>query len=231
MQRLYIPSALIRPIRVIRVPSSSKLNCMQIKICGMKDPQNIKDLVKLPIDLIGLIFYEKSPRYVGDLDAKIMEIVPPSIQKTGVFVNASIKTILDRVQQYGLQVVQLHGDESPAFCRELKRHGIRVIKAFSIEEADDLARCVFYENVCDYFLFDTKTPQYGGSGKKFDWRILAFYQGETPFFLSGGIGVEEAEAIHQLDFPQLYAVDLNSKFEILPGLKDIGKIQQFVSQI
>jgi phosphoribosylanthranilate isomerase len=202
---------------------------MQIKVCGMKDAQNIKDLVQLPIDWMGLIFYEKSPRYAGDLDANVLDIVPPSIQKVGVFVNASIENILDRIRQYDLQAVQLHGDESPAFCRELKKHNIQVIKTFSIEEADDLAQCIFYENTCDYFLFDTKTPQYGGSGKKFDWQFLFFHKGEIPFFLSGGIGLEDAKTIQQLNFPQLHAVDLNSRFEIMPGLKDIDKIKKFLS--
>jgi indole-3-glycerol phosphate synthase len=201
---------------------------LKIKVCGMKHPHNIKDLSTLPIDMIGLIFYEKSPRYAGDLDAKALGTLPDSIRKAGVFVNASKAYILSRIEQYGLQLVQLHGNESPAFCRELKSCGVKVIKAFPIREAGDLAASIPYENACDYFLFDTKTPQFGGSGKKFDWEILASYTGKTPFFLSGGIGAEDADAIQQIKHPWLYAIDLNSKFETAPGVKDINKLREFL---
>jgi phosphoribosylanthranilate isomerase len=202
---------------------------MQIKVCGMKDPGNIRELIQLPINWLGLIFYEQSPRYAGELNVDELKIVPSSIQKTGVFVNASAKNISEHVRRFDLQAVQLHGEESPALCRELKSQGVQVIKTFSIENPEDLKSCVFYEDACDYYLFDTKTLQYGGSGKKFDWQTLSFYQGKTPFFLSGGIDLEDAETIQQLDFPQFYAVDLNSRFEILPGIKNIGKIQQFIN--
>jgi phosphoribosylanthranilate isomerase len=204
---------------------------MQIKVCGMKDALNIKDLVQFPINWMGLIFYEKSPRYAGDLEASALEIVPPSIQKTGVFVNASAENILERVRQYDLQAVQLHGEESPAFCRELQSQGVQVIKTFSIEKSEDLKSCIFYEDACDYYLFDTKTSKYGGSGKKFDWQALSFYEGKTPFFLSGGIDLEDAATIHQFNHPGLFAVDLNSRFEILPGIKDTKKIKKFINAL
>ena len=193
----------------------------------MKYPDNIKELVCLPIDMMGLIFYEKSARYAGYLPADELRIVPPDIQKVGVFVNASEEDIFAKIREYDLQIVQLHGDESPDFCWEIKKSGIKVIKAFRIETAGDLERCGLYENACDYFLFDTKTPQYGGSGKKFDWGILSSYKGETPFILSGGIGAEDAESIGEIQNPKLFGVDLNSRFETGAGKKDMEKLRTF----
>jgi indole-3-glycerol phosphate synthase len=203
----------------------------KIKVCGMKYPENIRALAALPIDMIGLIFYEESPRYIGDLDRKELESIPPSIQKTGVFVNESKEYILSKMKEYDLQMIQLHGDESPAFCQELKSGAIKIIKAFPINKAEDLRASFFYENTCDYFLFDTKTSQFGGSGKKFDWEILSSYRGKTPFFLSGGIDAEDVEAIRQLHHPLLYAIDLNSKFETEPGRKDIDKLREFTLRV
>lgn len=194
----------------------------------MKYPGNIKELVRLPIDMMGLIFYEKSARYAGDLPASELQIVPLNIQKVGVFVNASEEVVFDKIRKYDLQAVQLHGDESPDFCRTIKNSGIKVIKAFPIEEMNDFEKCNLYENACDYFLFDTKTPSYGGSGKKFDWEMLSRYLGETPFILSGGIGHEDAESIRKIRNPQLYGIDLNSRFEVRPGEKDIEKLKDFL---
>lgn len=194
----------------------------------MKYPENIKKLIHLPVDMMGLIFYEKSARYAGHLPANELRIVPPNIQKTGVFVNASEEDIFAKIREYGLQAVQLHGNESPDFCREIKKSGIKTVKAFRIETSDDFIECGSYENACDYFLFDTKTPQYGGSGKKFDWQILSSYNGDTPFILSGGIGAEDAEPIRKIiQNPKLFGVDLNSRFETSPGEKDMGKLKVF----
>lgn len=197
----------------------------------MKYPENIIELCELPIHIMGLIFYEKSPRYAGELAIEQLCKIHQAIQLVGVFVNEKLETILKTIQKYNLQMVQLHGMESPVLCKELKSKGIEVIKAFQIEDAGDLKKCIFYGNVCDYFLFDTKTPQYGGSGKKFDWQILSSYKGSTPFFLSGGIGPDDVEAINRLDIPQLYAIDVNSKFEIAPGLKDTSKLRRFISNL
>jgi len=193
----------------------------------MKYPENIKELVSLPIDMMGLIFYEKTKRYAGNLPASELRIVPSHIQKVGVFVNASKEDIFEKIKEYDLQIVQLHGEESPEFCIEIKKTGVKVIKSFSIEGIDDFKKLHLYENVCDYFLFDTKTPLYGGSGNKFDWEILSSYNGETPFILSGGIGLEDAESIKELRNPKLYGIDLNSRFEISPGEKDIGRLKEF----
>ncbi|GHT47990.1 N-(5'-phosphoribosyl)anthranilate isomerase [Bacteroidia bacterium] len=198
----------------------------KIKVCGMKCPENITEISQLPIDMLGLIFHEKSPRYAGNLDPEALQSVPASIQKVGVFVNASQETVLETIKKYDLQLVQLHGMESPVFCKELKKKGITVIKAFPVEEEEDLKKTVFYEGACDYFLFDTKTSQYGGSGQTFDWQILSAYSGKTPFFLSGGIGIKEMEAVKAFRHPLLYAVDLNSKFEMAPGVKDPDKLKK-----
>ncbi|MDR0768700.1 MAG: phosphoribosylanthranilate isomerase [Dysgonamonadaceae bacterium] len=200
---------------------------MKIKVCGMKYPNNIKELVGLPIDMMGLIFYEKSPRYAGNLSPCELRIVPPHIQKVGVFVNASGEDIFTKIREYDLQIVQLHGDESPCFCRNIKNQGIKIIKSFPIETNADFEQCNSYENAGDYFLFDTKTPAYGGSGKKFDWKILASYSGKTPFILSGGIAPEDVAAVLEIQHPKLYGIDLNSRFETVPGEKDIEKLRQF----
>ncbi|MDR2691970.1 MAG: phosphoribosylanthranilate isomerase [Dysgonamonadaceae bacterium] len=201
---------------------------LKIKVCGMKYPENIRELIRLPVDMMGLIFYEKSARYAGHLPANELRTVPPDIQKVGVFVNASQEDIFAKIRDYGLQIVQLHGDEPPGFCREIKKSGIKTIKAFRIEMGGDFRECSSYENTCDYFLFDTKTPQYGGSGKKFDWGILLSYKSETPFILSGGIGVEDAESIREtIQTPKLFGVDLNSRFETGPGEKDMEKLKEF----
>ena len=139
----------------------------------MKYPKNISELYQLPIDMMGMIFYEKSPRYVSQLS---LPDQPSSIERVGVFVNAEIEYILEKVLQYGLNLVQLHGNESPEFCAELNKR-LPVIKTFSIDNEEDMAQVVAYRGMVEYFLFDTKTPQYGGSGQKFDWSILNAYTG------------------------------------------------------
>jgi indole-3-glycerol phosphate synthase len=207
-------------------PPSCKI---KIKVCGMKYPENLIELSRLPIQFMGLIFYEKSPRYMGNIEAATFNKIPKKIQKVGVFVNETQSNILGKIKEYDLQLVQLHGEESPLFCKELKEKGIKVIKAFPVEDRSDLEKCVLYEGACDYFLFDAKTPARGGSGKKFDRAILSGYTGRTPFFLSGGIAPEDAEAIRQLNIPQLYALDLNSRFEIEPGLKNKEQLNQFIA--
>ncbi|MDR0833487.1 MAG: phosphoribosylanthranilate isomerase [Candidatus Symbiothrix sp.] len=211
---------------------------MKIKVCGMRDADNILAVSQLPIDFMGFIFYKQSPRYDKNLNVEAVKAIPVTIQKVGIFVNATQAEILDAVETFDLQMVQLHGNESPEFCNTLVgAYCIRpinnvcptkIIKAFQIASTDDFKRCAEYESVCDYFLFDTKTPQFGGSGKKFDWSILSAYNGKTPFFLSGGIAPEDAEAIKQLNLPQLFAIDLNSRFEVEPGVKDIEKLKQFI---
>ncbi len=204
---------------------------MKIKVCGMKYPDNIQELNKLSIDYMGMIFYEKSPRYIDyQLWQNVRDIHSSNIKRVGVFVNSTIDFIVEMIDKYKLDLIQLHGNESPSFCSELNKF-IPIIKAFSISEASDFEQTKAYEGLRGYFLFDTKTPQYGGSGKKFDWAILDAYDGDTPFFLSGGISAEDVEPIKAIKHPRLYGVDLNSKFEIEPGLKDIQLLDQFIKQL
>lgn len=203
----------------------------KLKVCGMKYPENIEQLSVLKPGFIGFIFYEKSKRFVGeDFDIKKMNI-NPDIQKTGVFVNASKNYILEKVKKYGLNLVQLHGNETPEFCQSLQKNGFAISKAFPVGEGFDFKNLDAYKTVCDYFLFDTKTPLYGGSGYKFDWNILRQYDNEKPFFLSGGIDGDDVEAIYKLADMNIFAIDINSKFETEPGKKDIGKIGLFMEMI
>ncbi len=204
---------------------------MKIKVCGMKYPENIQELNKLPIDYMGMIFYQKSPRYIDNqLCQNVGNIHSRNIKRVGVFVNSTVDYIVEMIDRYKLDLIQLHGDESPDFCIELNKT-TPIIKAFSISEASDFEQTKAYEGLRGYFLFDTKTSQYGGSGKKFDWSILNAYDGDTPFFLSGGISAEDVEQIKAIKHPRLYGVDLNSKFETGPGLKDIQLLDQFIKQL
>ncbi|KGO96935.1 phosphoribosylanthranilate isomerase [Flavobacterium enshiense] len=194
---------------------------MKTKICGMKYSSNIEEVAKLQPDYLGFIFYEKSPRFFN----KEIPILPKSTQKVGVFVDAYLDDILDKIRRYNLQLVQLHGNESPEFCYLLKHINIKVIKAFSIDDNFDFQTITPYENVCDYFLFDTKGQYHGGNGTTFNWQILKNYPSQKPFFLSGGIGLEEVKTIQQMNLP-IHAIDVNSKFEIEPGLKNTQLLKQ-----
>ena len=197
----------------------------------MKFPENIQDITALKPDFLGFIFYQKSPRFVDALDAEFLKTVPRSILKIGVFVNETQDNILETVKKYHLQGVQLHGSESEELCYTLKSLGLLVLKAFPIAEAADFKATEAYEGSCDFFLFDTKTPAHGGSGLKFDWSILSEYQGETRFLLSGGISVEDAETIKQITHPQFVGVDLNSRFEMSPGLKNVELLTDFLTEL
>ena len=201
---------------------------MKLKICGMKYPENILEVGALLPDYLGFIFWEKSARY---FNGEIPELIG-TIKKTGVFVNQSTEEILEKVQKYKLQAVQLHGNESAEFCSELKTKfdkEIEIIKAFSTDNDFDFEVLKPYEAVCNYFLFDTKGKLPGGNGTTFDWTILKKYTSEKPFFLSGGIGIEELKAIEEISKTNLpiYAVDINSKFEIEPGLKNKNLLSNF----
>ncbi|PRX45774.1 phosphoribosylanthranilate isomerase [Salegentibacter salegens] len=208
---------------------------LKLKICGMKHPENISEVAKLQPDYMGFIFYEKTPR---NFDAEIPEI-SLAIKKTGVFVNEEIDLILEKIKKHDLNAIQLHGDESAAFCAELKtlliETEVEIIKVFSVKDDFDFERLEEYEAVVDYFLFDTKGKNKGGNGITFNWEILKEYPSEKPFFLSGGIGPEEVEAIKKLKayFEEngkgnlLYAIDVNSKFEEEAGFKNVDKLKEF----
>jgi phosphoribosylanthranilate isomerase len=201
---------------------------MKLKICGMKYPDNITKVGSLLPDYMGFIFWEKSARYFDG----IIPDLPKSIKKVGVFVNQSQEEILSKISTYDLQAIQLHGHESVEFCQELKSKintKIELIKVFSADENFDFEVLKPYELLCDYFLFDTKGKLPGGNGTTFDWKILNKYNSTKPFFLSGGIGLEEVETIKEISKTNLpiYAIDVNSKFEIEPGLKDKNILYSF----
>ncbi|WP_035694801.1 phosphoribosylanthranilate isomerase [Flavobacterium soli] len=196
---------------------------MKIKICGMKYPENIAEVSKLQPDFLGFIFWEKSPRF---FDVEIPKL-PDSIQKVGVFVDASLEEIRSKKKQYNLNIIQLHGNETVDFCSNLKQDDILIIKVFSIDDTFDFTALEPFEDVCDYFLFDTKGKMPGGNGTTFNWELLKKYNSKKSLFLSGGIGIEEIIKIKHLNLP-IYAIDLNSKFEIEPGLKNIEQLQEIL---
>ncbi len=202
-----------------------------VKICGMKHPENMQLIAALQPDLMGFIFYPKSPRYAEPLDAAALNALPKSIKKIGVFVNEDLDKILTIVFKYKLDGVQLHGTENREICSKLRDAGLLVIKAFSIAEAYNFVLTKNYEGACDYFLFDTKTEAYGGSGLKFNWTMLSEYTGETPFLLSGGIAADDAEAILKIEHPKFAGIDLNSKFETSPGLKNVEMLKGFLASL
>ena len=198
---------------------------MMIKVCGMRDAQNIRDVESLGVDWIGMIFWPKSKRYV----AEVPSYLPEHLKKVGVFVDSTLDDILQHISDYQLDIIQLHGQESPDFAKALKPHTI--IKAFNIEKADDLLQTEKYEGIADYFLFDTKGKMVGGNGQKFDWSVLTAYQGKTPFLLSGGIGPEDVESVKSFHHPRCIGIDLNSRFESEPGFKDINQLKTFINNI
>lgn len=195
---------------------------MKIKVCGLRNPENIKAIAALKPDYMGFICYDKSPRYVSEL--KTGDIYAHVI-KTGVFVNESKETIEFLIAKFGLNAIQLHGDESSEFANAF-RDKMTVIKAFGVDDNFDFGRLDAYADIVDYFMFDTKTSAYGGSGKTFNWDILDKYTLDKPFFLSGGISLDNLEQIKTIKHPQFYGVDLNSKFEIEPGFKDVKKLEE-----
>ena len=202
-----------------------------IKICGMKYSENIAEVAALHPDFMGFIFYPKSPRCAEPLDVAALNALPAAIKKIGVFVNESMENILTAVYKYKLDGVQLHGTELVEMCKKLRAVGLIVIKVFHIAEAYNFKVMKAYEGACDYFLLDTQTNAYGGSGVKFNWTMLDEYTGETPFLLSGGIAPDDAEAIRKIKHPKLVGIDLNSKFEVKPGMKDVKLLKQFLFQL
>jgi phosphoribosylanthranilate isomerase len=203
---------------------------MKIKICGLKFESNILSLSKLEPDYMGFIFWEKSKRLVTGSTPNLSQT---KIKKTGVFVNANFEKIKDKVHAHKLEVVQLHGLESPEFCKKIKNLGIEIIKAFSIDEKFNFNILEKYELCSDYFLFDTKGKSPGGNGISFNWDILRNYKYKKKFFLSGGIGVESIDAIKKikkLKLP-LFCIDINSRFELNPGKKNIELIKSFKNNL
>lgn len=216
----------------------------------MRDADNVRAVAALDIDFLGFIFYPKSPRYtpkaipetelIADTatTARRNDMVMRKPQRVGVFVDETPQAIIAHIHNDQLDYVQLHGHELPEMIDHLKRavisdnhHSLKVIKAFSISKPDDLLQTKAYEGIADLFLFDTPTESYGGSGKKFDWQMLQAYDGHTPFLLSGGIGPEDIDRIHKFEHPQCIGIDLNSRFETAPGIKDVEALRRFTEKL
>ena len=200
-----------------------------VKVCGMREAENIREVEALGIDLMGFIFWPKSGRYVSERPAYL----PTNCKRVGVFVDEDIETVKRIAEDYALDYIQLHGHESPEYCAQLK--GLKLIKAFNIATTEDFKQTEPYTGIVDYFLFDTKGKSVGGNGEKFDWSVLSAYDGNTPFLLSGGIGPDDAEVLTShfspLTSKKCVGIDLNSRFEIAPGLKDINKLKEFLNAL
>ncbi|MGN1263917.1 MAG: phosphoribosylanthranilate isomerase [Prevotella sp.] len=221
---------------------------MIIKVCGMRDGNNIAEVASLGIDWLGMIFWKQSPRYVRMIPTGA-GIIPDhtsiegnctgnKVKRVGVFVDDMAQNIITRAVNYRLDYIQLHGNETPTLIRNLRatlqadiRPDIGFIKSISVENADDLKRCEEYDGCVDFFLFDTRCKCVGGSGRQFDWNILQHYRGSTPFLLSGGIGPGDAERIKTFRHPAFAGIDLNSRFETEPGVKDATAIKAFLDSL
>lgn len=200
---------------------------LKIKVCGMAQPDNLQAVAALQPDFLGFIFYERSPRNMQQsLQPADLQQIPDGIKKVGVFVNATAEEILEQTKKFSLDAVQLHGDESAALCNELRQQGLVVIKVFRVGEGFDLAALQPYAGVADYFLFDTQGKQYGGNGQAFNWQLLKNYSLQVPIILSGGITTASLASLAQLRHLPLYAIDVNSKFETAPGLKDTAALEE-----
>lgn len=200
---------------------------VRLKICGLRD--NIEEVASLQPDYLGFIFYGKSPRFVGQ--DFVMPELEAGMQKVGVFVNEPADLVLEKVRKYDLDLVQLHGSESPEVCELIKNAGVGVIKAFQMDDNFDFSHLQQYNTTVDYFLFDTRTSAFGGSGKTFDWQMLKKYSMEKQYFLSGGISLENLDGLNAIDLSKVHALDVNSKFEVKPGLKDIELLQKLIENI
>lgn len=197
----------------------------------MREEANVRAIAELKPDYMGFIFYAASKRFVDQADADLLKNLPHGIKSTGVFVDEDLTVVLQKAKQYRLKAIQLHGSETPEYCESLKKelNGIELIKAFGIDENFDFTTLDFYKAKVDFFLFDTKTPAHGGSGLKFNWKILANYSSDKLYFLSGGIGLEDLNEITAIKDRRLYAVDLNSRFETSPGLKKVEQVNHAIN--
>lgn len=198
---------------------------MIIKVCGMRQAENIRTAEALGADWIGMIFWARSSRCVTAPPAYL----PQQARRVGVFVDETVEKVRELANAYRLDIIQLHGKEPPEYAVQLKERTI--VKAISIATAEDLEQTKPYEGIADYFLFDTKGESRGGNGRQFDWSLLSGYHGTTPFLLSGGIGPDDAARIRAFHHPAYAGIDINSRFEIQPGLKDINLLKDFIRKI
>ena len=204
---------------------------MRGKVCGMNFPDNVAAVDALGVDLLGFVFYPNSPRCVATPPEKLP---PTRAKRVGVFVDQDEDEILSAVGRYGLDGVQLHGAESPDFCRRLRGSlppGTLLVKAVGVASSEDLTTALAYEEVADCLLFDTRCATHGGSGRRFDWSLLSRYRGNLPFLLSGGLGPGDEERVRSFRHPRCLGVDLNSRFELSPGVKDVAALARFLRGI
>ena len=203
---------------------------MIIKVCGMREADNIREVEMLGIDMMGFIFWPKSSRFASQRP----DYLPKNVKRVGVFVDEDSEQVKRLADDYGLDYIQLHGHETPEVISYLRTPALphpRIIKAFNISTAEDLLQTQPYEGLVDGFLFDAKGKSVGGNGEKFNWGVLDAYKGSTPFLLSGGIGPDDAERVNAFYHPKCIGIDLNSRFELAPGLKDIAKLKEFISNL
>ncbi len=214
-------------------PTNKTARELKVKVCGMREADNIQAVEALGIDLMGFIFWPKSSRYVE----QVPDYLPTQCQRVGVFVNSDIDDVLRHVTDYQLDAVQLHGTESTEYVNRLRSawtdgsSTVQIIKTISVSSCYDIATYEDYEGLVDGLLFDTKSPSVGGSGQQFDWSVLNDYKGNTPFLLSGGIGPDDAAQVCAFHHPMLAGIDLNSRFELSPAFKDINKLKQFLQAL
>ncbi len=201
---------------------------IKLKVCGLRD--NIAEVVALQPDYIGFIFYKKSPRYVGE-DFTMPTIDGHDIKKIGVFVHEEMDFVYKTALTYQLDYVQLHGNESPRYCADLIEKNVKIIKAFQVDENFDFKQLEAYKLVTDFFLFDTKSKNYGGTGETFDWDVLKKYNIRKNYFLSGGLSLENFDELTNLDLNKIHALDVNSKFEIAPGLKNVVMLKELKDKL
>lgn len=201
---------------------------MMIKVCGMKEADNIRNVAALTPMMMGFIFYAGSPRYAGELDPAVVRSLPEHVRPVGVFVDAPEEEVLSVCDRYGIRIAQLHGDESPEMCRSLRESGLTVFKAVGIADESDIARLAAYAGSVDMFVFDTKSEAHGGTGRKFDHSLLEKYALDVHYLLGGGIGPDDVDAIVSAMRPGMAGIDINSRFEVSPGIKNLRTLIKFI---
>ena len=204
---------------------------IKVKVCGLRDPGNTREVCDAEPDYCGFIFYRSSPRFIGESAAELFEKVPASILKVGVFVNEGKESVIGIARRWHLDLVQLHGSETPDYCSSIRSEGFKVIKSFGVDARFDFKNTLHFSEACDYFLFDTRSREHGGTGVKYNWKKLSEYSLEKPFFLSGGIGPGDVHLIRKIDNKNLYGVDINSRFETAPGIKNIETVRSFIKEL
>ena len=201
---------------------------LKLKICGLNNTTNLKEILALEPDFIGLNFYPDSIRFVNE-EVKVES--PENVKRVGVFVNEGIKRIIDYSHEYHLSYIQLHGEESPEFCEALQLHDLKIIKVFRVNKGFTFNEVEPFVEKSEYFLFDAAGESYGGNGVIFNWEILKDYPFDTPYFLAGGLSPENVDQVFQIEFPKLYALDVNSGYEAAPGIKDVDKVKGLIKKM